>query len=442
MIKYLAAALSLALIPISSAQATETLARRSTLGAAATNTEGGVQISSVFENTAAARAGLVSGDIVVRIDGRTISNTQDFVAAVRSGRSGRATLFEITRGGVPQTIAVTLAEAPREQAADLAITYESVRVGDVLRRSIVTTPRAARGRRPAMLLVGGIGCYSFDDANAPIDPYRSLAHDIARRGLLVVRVDKSGMGDSQGAPCATVDLDTEASAYHAALEALRRDPRVDPNQIYVFGHSIGVVHAPQLAAQHNVAGVIAADGAGLTWMEYDLINTRRQVELAGASPADTDAALIAKADCMARALVIGQPVEQLFSERPYCADLTPLPQSQDYMIQLTQRNPGADWSAVTAPVLFIYGDSDFLTSAADHERLYSVVNAAHPGNVTLEIIEDLDHYVTRTESQASSFARVHAGQTLAAYDPRFSQTIGDWICARARCAGIRQTASR
>jgi len=21
------------------------------------------------------------------------------------------------------------------------------------------------------------------------------------------------------------------------------------------------------------------------------------------------------------------------------------------------------------------------------------------------------------------------------YDPRFNQTIGDWICARARCAG-------
>ena len=82
---------------------------------------------------------------------------------------------------------------------------------------------------------------------------------------------------------------------------------------------------------------------------------------------------------------------------------------------------------------FIYGDSDFLTSAADHERLAAVVNAAHPGNATLQIIEDLDHYVVRTESEASSFARVSSGSALGPYDERFSQTIGDWICARARC---------
>ena len=50
------------------------------------------------------------------------------------------------------------------------------------------------------------------------------------------------------------------------------------------------------------------------------------------------------------------------------------------MIQLHKRNPGADWSAVTAPVLFIYGDSDFLTSASEHERLAAIVNTAHPGN--------------------------------------------------------------
>jgi alpha-beta hydrolase superfamily lysophospholipase len=410
------------------------------LGAGANTTEGGVEITQVLENSAAARAGLEVGDVVVRVGDRTITDAAGLVAAVRASRAGRPTPLAIQRGGAAQTLQVTLTEAPREEAADLIISYESVRVDGALRRAIISAPRGARQRRPAMLLVGGIGCYSIDDPNA-IDPYRTLAHDLSRRGVIVMRLEKSGMGDSQGPACATADLDAEARSYDAALADLRTDRRVDPNQVFVFGHSIGVVHAPRLAASQPVAGVIGADGAGVTWIEYDLINARRQIELSGASPGETDAAMALKAECTTRALVMQEPVEQLFQRRPECAGITPLPASQAYMIQLTQRNPGADWTAVTAPVLFIYGDSDFLTSAEDHERLAAVVNAAHPGNATLSIIEDLDHYVVRTESQESSFARVSAGQALGEYDPRFSQTIGDWICARARCTS-GQTANR
>ena len=402
------------------------------LGAGAITAEGRAQITEVRDNSPAARAGFAVGDVVTRVGDLSVGSAADFVTAVRRSRAGRPTSFAIVRGGAERTLSAILDEAPREQAADLAITYESVRVGDSLRRTIISAPRGSRQRRPAMLLVGGIGCYSIDDPNAA-DPYRQLAHDMSRRGIVVMRLEKSSIGDSQGPACATVDLDGEAQSYGAALDVLHRDRRVDPNQVFVFGHSIGVVHAPQLAAAHNVAGVIGADGAGVTWMEYELVNARRQTELAGASPAETDAAMIVKADCMAHVLVMQEPVEQLFAARPECAELTPLPASQAYMIQLTQRNPGAEWSAVTAPVLFIYGDSDFLTSAADHERLAAVVNAAHPGNATLQIIEDLDHYVVRTESEASSFARVSSGSALGPYDERFSQTIGDWICARARC---------
>lgn len=434
MIKHLIAACALTLVSVAYANAQDVLPRRSMLGAGANTTERGVEITQIVENSAAQRGGLAVGDIVTRVGDRTFTDAAGFVTAVRASPSGRAVPIAIVRGGVAQTIPVTLSEAPRETAADLVISYESVRVDGTLRRAIVTAPRGARQRRPAMLLVGGIGCYSIDDVNA-IDPYRTLAHDLSRRGIVVMRLEKSGIGDSQGPACATVDFAAEARSYAAALSALSADRRVDPQQVFVFGHSIGVTHAPLLAAAHRVAGVIGADGAGVTWNEYDLVNARRQIELSGASPAQADAAMLLKAECSARALVLQEPIEQLFQQRPECAEITPTPASQAYMIQLAQRNPAADWSAVTAPVLFIYGDSDFLTSAADHERLAAIVNAAHPGNATLTIIEDLDHYVVRTESQASSFARVNAGQALGEYDPRFSQTVGDWICARARCTG-------
>jgi pimeloyl-ACP methyl ester carboxylesterase len=442
MIRHILAAGCFALVSFGAASAQEVLPRRATLGAAVNTVEGGVQITRVVPGSAAAAAGLAEGDIITRIGDRPVVGAAEFVASVRASRAGRAIPLAVLRAGAAQTLPVTLTEAPRESAADLTISYESVRVDDTLRRTLIAAPRStSRQRRPAMLLVGGIGCYSIDDANAAFDPYRTLAHDLARRGVIVMRIDKSGMGDSQGPACATVDFAAEARSYQAALAALRADRRVDASQVFVFGHSIGATHAPLLAAAQPVAGVIGADGAGLTWIEYDYINARRQAELAGASRAQVDATMILKAECTARVMTMREPVAQVFEQRPECAEITPLPASQDYMIQLTQRNPAADWGAVSAPALIIYGDSDFLTTAADHERIAAIINEAHPGNATLSIIEDMDHYVVRTESQQSSFERAQAGQALGEYDQRFSQTIGDWICARARCTG-GQTATR
>lgn len=434
MIKYVFAAAAALLALASPALAQETLARRATLGAAATNVEGGVQVAMVRPGSPAEAAGLAVGDLVTRIGEQTIANTQDFVGAVRTAQAGRRVPFAITRNGAVQTLNVTLVEAPRETAADLTIAYEAVRVDDSLRRTLVTSPRGPRVRRPAMLIIGGIGCYSIDDASNTNDTYRHLSHDLARRGIVVMRLEKTGMGDSQGPACASVDFDAEVRSYDAALAALRADRRVDPSQVFVFGHSIGTIAAPELAQRHNAAGVIAAQGLGRTWIEYELINTRRQIELSGASPAETDAAMVAKAECVSRAFLTPEPVAEIFAERPECAQLVGLPASQAYMSQLTQRNIAGAWGALSSPALLIYGDSDFVTDAADHQRLTDIVNAAHPGNATLRIIEDMDHYIVRTESQASSMARVTSGEP-GAYDERFSAVIGDWICERARCSG-------
>lgn len=438
MIRSILAACALALVPASAFA--QDLPRRATLGASAAPAENGVQIAQVRPGSPAAQAGLATGDVVTRVGGEPVATPQAFVAAVRTARAGRVTTFDIERQGQTLALPVTLLEAPRETAADLTISYEAIEVDGALRRTLIAQPRGPRQRRPAMLIVGGIGCYSIDDANAP-DPYRTLAHDLARRGIVVMRLEKSGVGDSQGPACATVDFETEVRSYDAALTALRADRRVDASQVFVFGHSIGTVSAPYLAKRRGAAGVIAAQGLGRTWFEYEMINTRRQIELSGASPAETDTAMIAKAECMSRALLAREPVAQLFAERPDCAQFVLLPASQAYMSQLTRWNVAENWLNLTAPTLVIYGDSDFLTDLPDHQRIVDIVNGAHPGNATLAVIEGMDHFMVRSESQASSMARAEAGQALAAYDERFSTTIGDWICARARCTGS-QSAGR
>lgn len=95
-----------------------------------------------------------------------------------------------------------------------------------------------------------------------------LARDLGRRGVVVMRLEKSGTGDSQGPPCMTVDLLTEMRSYEVALTALARDSHVDSNRIYLFGHSIGSLMAPRIANNGKVAGVIVAEAAIGSSMSY------------------------------------------------------------------------------------------------------------------------------------------------------------------------------
>jgi hypothetical protein len=91
------------------------------------------------------------------------------------------------------------------------------------------------------------------------------------------------------------------------------------------------------------------------------------------------------------------------------------------------------WAKLAVPVLIIYGTADFVTTEADHRRLYAIVSTAHPGNATLRLIDGMDHYLAPAPTQQASFDRVTKGG-LGTYDKRFSATIVEWLCARERCS--------
>ena len=91
----------------------------------------------------------------------------------------------------------TLAPMALEQQADYDIDYGSVDAGGSKCRVIVTRPRTA-GKHPAVLLLGGIGCYSLDGllrGPEPRDSYGKILDVLTRAGYVTMRVEKSGMGD-------------------------------------------------------------------------------------------------------------------------------------------------------------------------------------------------------------------------------------------------------
>jgi alpha-beta hydrolase superfamily lysophospholipase len=370
-----------------------------------------------------------------RVDRRAGS---DFLKKLRRP-AGQPVTLGIVRGKDATNVRVVLAEAPKEHDPAVDTAYDAVDVDHSLRRTLVTTPHGVTGKHPAVLFVGGIGCYSVDVASNPEDAYLRLAHDLSKRGFVTMRLEKSGVGDSQGPPCPTVDYVTEAASYTVAFDALRADPHVDPAHVYVFGHSIGSVIAPRLALQKPIAGIVVAEGVGRDWFEYELINSRRQEELSGGTPAEVDAAMLLKESCMHRLLIEKEDLAALLRATPACKDYVQYPAPPAYFQQIAAFNMAEPWAKLSIPVLAIYGTSDFITDEADHRRIVDIVNGAHPGTAKLAVIDGMDHYLVPAASQRASLDRVTkpAAAAPAKYDERFSAAIAGWLCAHERCTVAR-----
>lgn len=391
----------------------------------------GVLIVNVIPGLSAEAGGLKAGDIILSLSGKAVATTAEVQGAVRQRRAGEVLQVAYKRDGRAAEAAVRLGSLPFETSPDFDIAYDEVKAGDSVRRTIITKPKSG-ARHPAVLLAGGIGCYSIDGVNKPHDAYRDLLHSLTRRGFVTMRVEKTGMGDSTGSPCATADLDNEVSGYVAALKVLRRMKDVDADRVFILGHSIGGVTGPLAAKQVPVRGLVVMETLGMTWYEYELINTRRQLKLSGVAPAEIGAQMMTKASCSLRFLVNREPRDRILKDNPACADFMVYPASDAYLQQVAAVNLEALWGELKGTdVAVIYGAADFVTGAAESQVVVDAVNATRPGKGTYIEIPDMDHFLMEMASQAESMKASESG-VVKPLHPRLAGIVGDWLEKRAR----------
>ena len=427
----IAVAVGLGVVLCAAAPVGDTLPRRGLLGVSAVDAVGGVRINAVIPSLPGDLAGLRADDFIISVDDAPVGTVAQFLTKLRRP-AGQHVSLGIMRDGKRRTVHALLTEAVKESDPAVDTRYDAVDVDHSLRRTLLTVPHGATGKHPAVLVVGGIGCFSVDIASNVQDVYMRLTHDLSRRGFVTMRLEKSGVGDSQGPPCRSVDFVSEAASYGVAFDALRNYPAVDPAHVYVVGHSIGSLIGPRLALQKPVAGLVVAEGVGVDWIEYELLNSRRQEMLGGATPAEVDHALLLKELCMHRLLVEKQPRDTVLRDRPECKDYIAYPTGDDYFRQLVTLNVVEPWTKLSIPVLAIYGTADFVTAEADHHRIVDVVNGVHPGSAKIVVIPGMDHYLVNAGTPQASLARSAKG-SAAPYDDRFSNAVVTWLCERENC---------
>ena len=72
-------------------------------------------VATVESGSAADRAGLKAGDIVLSLDGQTITGADDLIRALTGERIGRSVAFDVLRG--TERLTISLVPEERKRAA-------------------------------------------------------------------------------------------------------------------------------------------------------------------------------------------------------------------------------------------------------------------------------------------------------------------------------------
>jgi pimeloyl-ACP methyl ester carboxylesterase len=235
-------------------------------------------------------------------------------------------------------------------------------------------------------------------------------HGIAAAGYVTMRVDKSGLGDSQGPPCSEIDFETELAGYRAGLRALKAMPEVDADRVFIFGHSMGGVMAPLLARDDDVRGIAVYGTIAKNFLEYLVENRRRQAPRNGEGPLTTERRQRVYTEFMVRFLIDGRTPGEIWEAYPHLVDAVAhtdethfFGRHASFFHQLHATPIVEAWSHVDAFVLAIHGEYDWVSARDDHERIAVVVNAAHPGRGRFVGLTGLDHAFTAHESLEASY---------------------------------------
>ena len=131
-------------------------------------------------------------------------------------------------------------------------------------KGILTLPDHLSGPVPAVGFVHGSGSSNMDEKVGKCTPFKDLAEGLAEFGIAAVRYDKRSFAHPfklLKEKNITVKEETIEDAI-LATELLKKDSRIDKENIFIIGHSMGGMLAPRIDAEGgNYKGLILMAGS-------------------------------------------------------------------------------------------------------------------------------------------------------------------------------------
>ena len=300
-------------------------------------------------------------------------------------------------GGLERRPARNGSPRPLENYPNSTVEYGTLTItpGQPL-RTIVTKSRQRTGRQHAVLLIQWLSC-STVEVQQPTDGVDLLVRHLAGHpDVLFMRVEKPGVGDSQG-DCAACDLHTEMAMNRAALAALKQRPDVDTNRIILLGISLGASLSPLVGQGQNIRGYLVTGGCTETWFEHMMGLERRRLALTGETPAQINAKMARFATLYQRYYIEKMTPGDVERQLPHLRGIWYDQPDRQYgrpaafYHQVQDLNFEAGWASVRVPTLIVYGEYDWIMTRSDHQKIADIVNANRSGLAQLHVLPKADH---------------------------------------------------
>ncbi|QDU31665.1 Alpha/beta hydrolase family protein [Anatilimnocola aggregata] len=217
----------------------------------------------------------------------------------------------------------------------------------------------------AVVLVHGSGPHDRDETIGPNRPFRDLAQGLASQGIAVLRYEKRTKQHQLVMALTTSTITVKEETVNdaaAAVETLAGQEKIDPNRIFVLGHSLGGMLLPRIAAANpRPAGFISLAGSTRPLEDLVLEQTKYILLLDGPLNAEKQQQLN----------VIKQQVDKVKS-----ADLSidtparelPLGVAARYWLDLRDYDPAAAAQRIARPMLILQGERDYQVTMDDFAR--------------------------------------------------------------------------
>ena len=253
---------------------------------------------------------------------------------------------------------------------------------------LLTLPEDATGPVPVAVFVHGSGASNMDEKVGKLTPFKDLAQGLARHGIASVRYDKRSFAHGfkmlrDKSLEVTVKTETIDDAI-LATDLLKKDPRIDPERVFIIGHSMGGMLAPRIDAEGgNYAGLIIMAGSPrkleeiiLDQNEDALRSTKGFVNWIVKKQVEKFAAMFGG---------MYQLSDEEAKKRKMGGGTTLY-----YFKEMGEHSAPSYLSVCEKPILIMQGEKDFQSTAEKDFAAYKQLLAGR-SNITFRLYENLSH---------------------------------------------------
>ncbi len=249
---------------------------------------------------------------------------------------------------------------------------------------LITFPEDLSVPAPAVVMVHGSGPSNMDEQIMKLTPFRDLAEGLARHGVASLRYDKRTFAHARKmAKISPTVMDETIEDALRAIELLKGDARIDPDRVFILGHSQGAMLAPRIDAEGgSVRGLILMAGTPYRLEEVVL----RQLKQAGGEKGFLKWVVALEYRIFSKKFDgLYQMPDEAARKKKFAGNLTLY-----YFKEMGQKTAADYLSESRKPVLILQGEKDVQTLAADDFKRFRELLAGRE-NTTFRLYPGLNH---------------------------------------------------